>query len=210
MSTVIRKNLLIITAALALLIIVAASHGVGQAGRPSTESSSSVYRFEDLSEIDGAVSRLVRTDDAIAMELHTHGLEPNAAYTVWWVIFNSPQGCSEPCDLDDLFNADGTMNVNPDAAISVLWADGAISTEDGRASFSGLLPQGRPLGEVVFGPGLVDAYTAEVHLVVRSHGPADLGRLYLQLHTFEPHPILGGDCVPCQDQHFSVHLPPRN
>ncbi|MEX2535330.1 MAG: hypothetical protein WD273_06970 [Trueperaceae bacterium] len=120
-------------------------------------SSSSVYSFADMSEVDGGSSRLIRSADAVAMELQTVGLESNAPYTVWWVVFNKPENCSDACNGDDLFN--------------------------------------------------VDAMAAELHLVVRSHGPTDLSRLYEQLSTFEPGPVLGGTCEVCQDNHFAVHQP---
>jgi hypothetical protein len=139
------------------------------------------------------------------MELATSDLVPNAPYTTWWVIFNTPKGCSAQCGEDDIFNPDGTVNLNPDANISILFADGAMSDADGRISFSAILPVGRALGQVIAGPGLIDALKAEVHIVVRAHGPLDANRAYEQLTTFEPHPIIGGDCDLCHDVQFAVH-----
>ncbi|MEX2541357.1 MAG: hypothetical protein WD314_06090 [Trueperaceae bacterium] len=150
------------------------------------------------------MASLIRTADAVAMELATSGLEPNAPYTIWWVVFNSPAGCSDPCNEDDILADDGTMNLNPDAQISMIFADGAISDATGSASFSALLPSGRTLGQVVAGPGLTNAEGAEVHLVVRYHGPAELARLYDQLSTYDPDPSAGGVCELCSDQQFAV------
>ena len=177
---------------------------------PEGVSSSPVYRFADMSEVEGGSSRLIRSADAVSMELQTVALEPNAPYTIWWVVFNQPENCSGACNGDDLFNADGTLNLNEGANVSILFADGAMSAADGAGSFTAVLPEGRQLGELVLGPGLVDSTTAEVHLVVRSHGPTDLSRLYEQLSTFEPGPLLGGTCAVCQDQHFAVHRPGGN
>lgn len=173
-------------------------------------SSSAVYRFTDNSEVEGGFSRSIRFDDAVAMEMQTVGLEPNAPHTVWWVVFNKPEKCSDSCNADDLLAADGTPNLNEEAEIAMLFADGAMSASDGEASFSAVLPVGRQLGEWVLGSGLADAAAAEVHLVVRSHGPIDTSRLYEQLSTYEPGPIMGGTCEVCQDHHFAVHLPANN
>jgi hypothetical protein len=170
-------------------------------------SSSSVMRFADLTAVDGAQSTLIRTADAVSVVLTTSDLEPLAPYTIWWVVFNEPTGCLGACDEDDLFNPDGTMNINDAADISILYADGALTDDAGRAAFSGVLLAGAPLGEVVYGPGLRDGLTAEIHVVVRSHGPLDLDRAYVQLSTFEPHPTIGGACEVCADQQFAMHLP---
>jgi len=44
-------------------------------------------------------------------------------YTLWWVIFNNPEDCSDPCDEDDLFVRE------VDAA--VIWGSGSITPEGG-------------------------------------------------------------------------------
>lgn len=194
-------------AAVATLVIAVSGHAFAQAPTSAHTSESHVYRFSDFSAVEGGYSRLIRGNDMVAMELASSGLEPEAPYTTWWVVFNTPQGCSEACDLDDIFNPDGTVNLNPAANISMLFADGAMTDADGTISFSAILPVGRVLGELLAGPGLVDPRKAEVHLVIRAHGPLDPNRAYEQLSTFEPHPILGGDCVLCEDVQFAVHLP---
>lgn len=197
---------------LAAAVAVALALGLGGRAVAQTPASghttqTKVYRFSDLSSVDGSYSQLIRGNGLVAMELATGGLEPEAPYTTWWVIFNTPEGCIGACDLDDLFFPDGTLNINPNANISMLFADGAMSDADGNISFSAILPVGRALGELLAGPGLVDPRRAEIHLVVRAHGPLDLSRAYEQLSTFEPHPILGGTCVPCEDVQFAMHLP---
>jgi hypothetical protein len=189
--------------ALAIVLATGAATAFAQVG----VGSSSVFRFADMTEVQGAGSTLIRTDGAVSVVLTTSGLEPLAPYTIWWVVFNEPAGCLGPCDEDDLFNPDGTMNINEAADISILYADGALTDDVGNAAFSAVLLVGAPLGQVVYGPGIRDAHDAEIHVVVRSHGPLDLGRAFAQLSTFEPHPTIGGDCVPCADQQFAVHLP---
>lgn len=195
------------TAAIAAFTLTIAADAFAQASTSAHTTGAAVYRFIDGQAVDGGYSRLIRGNDMAAMEMATGGLEPEAPYTTWWVIFNTPQGCIDACDLGDLFYPDGTLNLNPAANISMLFADGAMTDADGNITFSAILPVGRVLGQLLAGPGLVDPRKAEVHLVVRAHGPLDPTRAYEQLSTFEPHPVLGGTCVPCEDVQFSVHLP---
>lgn len=187
----------LVLAALTGLTLVA----VAQTPVAATLSQESVFRFVDASAVDGSASHLIRTDDAIAMEVSTDGLVANAPYTAWWVIFNTPAGCSDDCGEDDIFAEDGSMDLNPDATISILFADGAVTDANGAARFSALLEEGRPLGEVLAGPGLTDAQGAEVHLVVRAHGALDADRLWEQLTTFEM------ECPACEDVQFVVYKP---
>ncbi len=68
-------------------------------------------------------------------------------------------------------------------------------------NFEGQLPEGEPNGELVFGPGLVDSSAAEIHLVIRSDGPAMSGdNLTAQITTFAG----GCDAQTCVDTHFAV------
>lgn len=175
---------------------------VAQNGSPDSDrSSTAVHRFADASEIPGTSSQLIRSNGVVAMELNTYELRPGAPYTVWWVVFNSPLGCSGECGEDDIFAADGTMSLNPDANISILFADGAVADAEGNASFSALLEENRASGEVLAGPGLTDAAAAEIHLVVRDHGDLQLADSYAQLTTFQP------ECSACADVQFTVHKP---
>lgn len=190
-----------------LLTLVLAQEMLSAETAPAESSLTTVHRFADLSEVEYATSTLIRTDNGVAMELRTEGLEPYAPYTVWWVVFNTPQGCSESCDEDDIIDAEGNMAPNPEANISILWATGGVTSAEGKGVFSAYLPENQPLGEVLFGPTLIDARGAEVHLVVRTHGAADLDRLYAQFNTFEPDPAMGGTCDTCTDVQFAVHAP---
>jgi hypothetical protein len=172
-------------------------------------SMAEVFTFADEAVVRGAWSQLIRTDNGIAMDLHTFDLDPGSAYTVWWVIFNTPQGCSPApdgtpmCGEDDIFDERGRVSPNPDATISVTWATSNIIGDEGFGNFSAWLQKGHAMGEVLFGPGLEDPRGAEVHLVVRSHGRASNYRnaLYVQLNSSEPR------CRACKDQQFSIHMP---
>ena len=83
---------------------------------------------------------------------------------------------------------------------------GNIIDEAERAFFQGHLPIGDP-SEDLMGRGLQDSMAAEVHLVVRTHGPAVPGQVDEMINTFN------GGCSdtfpnePCQDLQFAVFAP---
>ena len=164
-------------------------------------SESSVFNSADATEIAGAYSQLVRSESTLAMELRTSRLEPKAPYTIWWVIFNNPEACSESCDEDDIFGEDGKMSLNEAVNISILFADGAMTDAEGNGNFSALLTENRPFGQVLAGPGLTDTQSAEVHLVVRSHGKLVPSLVYEQLSY-------GKHCADCfiEDVQYAIHL----
>lgn len=132
------------------------------------------------------------------MSFHSSGLTPGTVATAWWAFFNQPKRCAtSPCGLPDLNN--------PDAQPSLLVATGRVVGADGTADFGAFRAVGDTTG-AVFGPGLVNAMKAEIHLVVRTHGPAildDPQTLQAQLSTFN------GGCPPntCANLQISIHQP---
>ena len=133
-------------------------------------------------------SILARYANSVEMSIHTTGLEPGHAYTVWWVIFNNPDACSDDCDEDDFPEGVpaakiGDEPADPAVQASVLWAAGAIAGSDGTADFYARLIVGDSPMPHEFGPGLTDPLNAEIHLPVRSHGRAVPGRVAEQLST---------------------------
>ncbi len=157
--------------------------------------------FEELD----ATTVLTRTKIGVGFTYNTKDLAPNAPYTVWWVTFNRPRHCLVPylCGSDDFGN--------PAAEPGVFYATARVSDAHGQAEFSGEvdygeLPQGEdqvPFAELdrPIRPG------AEVHLVVRAHGPAleDPEALDAQLTQFN------GGCPPydCVDVQASLHRSPK-
>lgn len=143
-------------------------------------------------------SQLVRSKSSVTMNIWTTGLDAGAAYTVWWVIFNDPAFCDGRCDGTDLGN--------PDVQGAVIGATGHVVGSTGTASFSASLREGDTRGDQPFGlpgdpGGLVDAMNAEIHLVVRTHGPVIPRRVYEQISTFAG----GCDVNVCEDQQFAIH-----
>ncbi len=129
----------------------------------------------------GGFAILHRGNDWVSYNLHTTGL-PAGAYTNWWIIFNNPEECSGvPCGLGDLGNA----LVNP----SVFWSTGGIVQDNGVGNFQATIDEGEPSkgpdGFLVGTDGLVDAAKAEVHIIIKYHGPAsnDPDELFLQTNT---------------------------
>jgi len=145
-------------------------------------------------------SQLVRSPNGVAMNLRTTGLDPGAAYTVWWVIFNNPEFCEDFCNEPDLFN--------PDVLATVLGATGHVIGHDGVGNFAAYLAEGDTSDVAPFGlpgdaVGLIDSTQAAIHLVVRTHGPPIPGHVKEQISTF------GGGCDvnACEDQQFAAHAP---
>jgi len=100
------------------------------------------------------------------------GLRRNAPYTVWWVAFNPGNTCissEDPCSCSA-----ASLRPGDD---SVFYATGAMSDRLGTVNFAGNINYGEvPTGfdQVPFG-GLFGAGIqpgAEIHFVIRDHGPA--------------------------------------
>src|SRR5215207_24013 len=184
---------------------------------PNTQSSP-VYRFSDGSQVEDGFARLTRFENGVTLAVSTADLNPSHVYTVWWVIFNAPENCSDGvCNADDLLVVeDGVvprddagnrlMNMDGIAAanVSILHAAGGFAVDD-TLNTSASLGLGDVPG-IVAGPGLLDAQTAEIHIVIRTHGAANEEAFADQLSTF------GGGCepmdaLPCEDVQYAMFEP---
>ncbi len=194
------RTSLMVLVTTALLVVSGLFSAQSSLADPAQIDESEVGRFADGSLVDGASSMLVRTDDGVTMTIHTSDLEPGAAYTVWWVIFNDPAMCSDGvCGMNDLLPFGGS----PAVMSSVVRATGHVIGNNGVGDFAAHLEEGNPLGQVLFGPGLLDARGAEIHLVVRSHGQPIPGLVDEQISMFN-----GGCKVnTCTDVQFTIHQP---
>lgn len=158
-------------------------------------------------------SLLVRNHKGLAMALKSH-LISRHAYTIWWVVWNNPENCTVPgaCSDVDFANAEAV-------GVDVMYAAGNIGCHRGVGEFRGQLRVGDTSGSInqtlnLGAPrGLLDAKKAEVHLVVRSHGPRIPGLLKSQTGSydggctvyFEPFtaiPEAPGECAEIQ---FAIH-----
>lgn len=209
------------------LVTIAVFGTVTAAGSPRTEvSRDPVVAFQEAGDVGGGVlepgtsypptnrgfATLKRGDDWIRSNIQTSGL-PAGAYTVWWVLFNEPEHCDRPCDEGDL--------LNPDTGVSIFFATGGTVSSNGIANFRAHYREGDDLGEPdtqhVLGDGALDPSRAEVHMIIKYHGPPsqDPDTRWEQTNT-----LLGG-CfdnanaidhgepfgVQCFDPQVVVHLP---
>jgi hypothetical protein len=179
--------------------------------------------------VPGAFSMLDRSERGIATKLRTRAL-PGHAHTLWYVIFNSPENCSDAaCGDDDIFidPSDHSAGFNaPRIAAtraSVVWGSaGAVANPAGRLKLDGALGAGElphgprqvvigraedgalvPLGVVT---GLEDPHGAVIIAVLQDHGAAhdEPELLERQLTSFQ------GACNPgCEDVQAARHLPGR-
>lgn len=159
--------------------------------------------------VDGA-SILLRNDEGVAYTFSTRSLRRAAPYTNWWVNFNNPEDCTTPCACSDVDFG------NPEVDIGVFWATGRVTNGFGQADFSAQVAYGDlPGGEdqVPFAPAFASPIEpgAEIHLIVRAHGPRLRGALEEQLTQFNggcpPHPV--DSLEGCVDVQFSVHRSPQ-
>src|SRR5262249_9302124 len=122
--------------------------------------------FSDKNVIPGGGSLLMRTSEGVYMSLHSFGLTPGTAVTAWFAFFNNPKKCAtSPCTPADFTNAE--------AEPSLVNATGRVVGSDGTADFGAFKAVGDTTG-AAFGPGLLKPFKAEIHLAVRTHGPAML------------------------------------
>ena len=177
--------------------------GVSQANE-SIRQSTDMIQFGTGAPQRG-VAVLTRERDNLSLTVSTMDLNPNAAYSVWWVMFNKPENCLVPngCGEPDVFEAPGDLNDAqiPAVQMSASYAAGFVTGNEGLATFTaelkdGSLPDGTfvdngwstPVG---FGPddnaGLTrgNGLDAEVHIVLRSHGDAVAGSVANQATTFD-------------------------
>jgi hypothetical protein len=172
--------------AITALVLPLAAHA-GPATQQDADVTGWVEGAGPTTAVYGRAS-LVRTDDAISMAFHTTGIPAGEAVTIWWIIFENG------------------------APVSAQYAAGHVVGASGAATFSGHLAEGDTSG--CFSPeftaavgckGLTDARSQTVFLLARFHGPAQPGKIPLQIHTAETEGIadLGAQlCSPkaCQYQ----------
>lgn len=122
-----------------------------------------------------ATAELKRYNNKVKIKIQTNNLDPGAVYTVWAVVWNDPDVCSDPCGMDDI-GAPGN---------SIFWVTGKVINSQGNATFNGMIFENSPPGPVNFGPGLTSAADAELHFIMRSHGQPIPGMVDEQKSTLD-------------------------
>lgn len=157
------------------------------AAAKASHTARTVFRIADLSPVGSA--KIVRNDHGVTINLSTTGLIPGEVVTLWAVLFNAPHQCvgdvtpfGTRCDVADLFNADAM----PD----VVYVAGRRIGGSGKATYAGRRNEGDNSGSILPvwlglpSPGLIDARTAEIHLIVHTHGQAIPALIDEMLHSF--------------------------
>jgi len=136
-------------------------------------------------------STLHRNKNGITVNFKAENLNPGT-YTIWWVIWNKPENCAveNACEDTDFPNF---ANVE----VEVMYAAGHVVGNNGKGNFSGHLNVDDASGSInqeffglpTFG-GLQAGNTldAEVHIVLRTHGPKVPGLVNEQISSY------GGGC----------------
>jgi hypothetical protein len=174
-----------------------------QTAQAADRSTTPMRTFPAGVELAGT-SSLVRTDQGVSMTVRATGLAPGHAHTVWFVAFNDPGACSDGiCDVQDVLANRGVP--------AVRFGAGHVIGDSGQANFGGHLAVGDTGGPPCAagptlgscGPGLLDARTAVVHLVIRTHGAAIPELVNDQISSFN------GGCPPnaCANVQFAEHRP---
>lgn len=219
------KSIRTIVVSIAILSLLAAGAAVFTNVIPGVNAAekdtSAVHDFKGAGNVsimnpkDRGTSDLVRSLTQVHMNIDTTDL-PIGSYTVWWVIFNNPAGCSDgACGINDTGRPQDAGD-NP-AEGSVLWATGGIVGPDRMGHFSSSLGVGVDAapGPVLRGPALTDPMGAEIHMVIRYHGPTDwsdyavLGRQISTLGESCTKATHGSDSgtFACFDPQASAHFP---
>jgi hypothetical protein len=157
----------------------------------AAEAAPAVKQTTDVVRIDGqpndGTATLTRTNSGVSMTMSTTvggqlfilpdgiPLEANwevgDASTNWFVVFNNPNGCTDPCGEDDVIAGLPPVEDGGPAGVGIHFAAGHVAGSSSWHS-AGSLREGDTSG-MLFGLPLQDAMTAEVHIVARSHGPMD-------------------------------------
>jgi hypothetical protein len=160
----------------------------------STYQTANAVNFATGMPVGGA-GTLIRSANNLRARIATSGLDADAAYTVWWVVWNNPSLCSSPCGEDDL----GIVGN------SVFYAAGLVTGNDGTGNVTADLEAGQlPTGIDVLIPGGLRpgrGLRAEVHMIIRSHGPIIPGAVATQIGAFD------ATCAVCEDQQAIVFAP---
>jgi hypothetical protein len=187
---------------LGLVSVLEVSPGADSNHRVST---SPMMEFMNSGRTPGPddVSRLVRSRDWVDVSIETSGLDPSTPYTLWGVIFNQPRYCAtSPCGLADL---PVTPGHDPRVRASVVYVSGGFSGADGTLRLEARLhraKEGATSNETLFGPGLWNGETTEIHFVLRGHGP-DAGDPLLAIGSYNAGCT---DTNTCTDQQATAHV----
>lgn len=188
-----------IFAALAAVALVAALAGPAAAAADQSD----LYWFSNGDEVgNGAHTTLKRAKSTV--NANVRGLAGGHAITLWAVVFEHPENCSGDCGGDDV---DAAFGGDTSVDITITYAAGGVSNNGGNLNLNGTIGGGQTL----LGDGTLDNNAgAEVHFVVRSHGPDQPGNADTTSVSGGCTVGLADGAIPsavgeCSDIQFSVH-----
>lgn len=124
---------------------------------------------------------LTRSTQGLWVDQDIDGLTPGYAYSVWWVVFDNPQGCAATtCAPSDLGRRQAQGSLVNGGGFVAGGTSQSYSSHLARHDVEGSQVQtGDP-------SGVDNTYGAEVHLVLRNHGAAEAnaGDRAVQTSTF--------------------------
>jgi hypothetical protein len=180
-----RNRMMMLLSFIMLMLVVGVQSVVTAAG-PANHYSTMVYDITDMGNpmpIDGSWATLTTNDQGASLQVHTSDLPAGHGVTVWWVIFNYPENCSDGvCGADDAFPPPGNIA----AGASVSFAAGHVIGNNGRGNFGAHISAGGDAAPWTV--GLLHPRTAEYHFALRDHGPMEPGLVNEQILT------AGGGC----------------
>jgi hypothetical protein len=204
---VIAGTMLVLAAAGAVAANAASPAKTALADKAAQQDTSPVGLWMSPTLVAGAWTKLVRNDNGVGVTVHTTGLTPGTADTVWWVFFNNPAAC-----LHGMFGARcglGDVLTNPASLPSVQFAAGHVIGGGGVGNYGAYFSAGAAPDCAGFGlpcDGLLDARTADVHVVIRTHGEAIPGLVDEQISSFNGGCLAGEPNVgQCHNVQASVH-----
>lgn len=172
----------------------------------------------DLADFSGGIitetgtATLVRTKSGITIDLTTSGLEPGTVITMWWILWNNPDGCIRDMTF---FCNDGQDLIAGEADFIGPGAHGIVD-EDGNLPIAGHIREGDGVEDSLlplFGLEPIgftgEAQDIEVHFLIRRHptvGELTPGQVDDALNSF-----LGGCAADsgCEDLQAGIFLPPQ-
>lgn len=176
------------------LVIPAAGAGAQNAGPPS-ESQPLYWHvdpdgdgpIEKGQEVHNSSTTIWRDEGGVSFEVRTTGLEKGHGLTVWFFSYDNPEACiggdgneGTRCSRADL--------ANPAALGSLMWGRaGEFVRSNGLTTFTGRRPVNttpcitepavvdEDCSGVLIGRGLLNPLGAEIHFMLRDHGPDQEG-----------------------------------
>lgn len=181
-----------VIAAIAMLIASGASD---VDARPASDPARSLHWEVDPDakgpiqvgdKVKHSLTRIYRDGDGVSFDIRTSRLIKGHGYTVWFFSYDNPEACMSStftethggrCSVGDLL-------FNPAALGSLMWGRaGKFVKTSGVTRFTGRRPRNaipcatepavasEDCSGVLFGRGLMNPLKAEVHFVLRDHGP---------------------------------------